>query len=313
MDTLTNKKDSTISPEALKSIVPCVNCGTTPEPFIVDTQDFEYGVKWSSMLVRCPKCHLVTQHPRISSDDISKLYPDNYFVHSAMSTKKSLYSLLKDKLDAKKINRINAYLPDGASAIEVGCGNGAFLRSLERSRPDLTLTGVDIVDPGIFENSNVTFLTGQLEDKDITENSIDLIFFDDLIEHVENPVTFLNVCHKLLKPGGVIFGITPDHGSLDRSMFQKYWAGYHYPRHTFLFDHHNIKQILNKTGFIDIKLKGSNGLWVKSIKNIVMELPATKKRGVIHYLLMIAFYPVDLFINMFMCHGEMSFVAHRNR
>jgi len=300
------------SSDDTSSIVPCVNCGAIPEPFIKNTLDYEYGIKWSSILVRCPNCKLVTQEPRIRSEDISKLYPVNYFVHSAASTKRGLYSFLKNKLDAKKINRINSYLPENAVALEVGCGNGAFLHSLEKARPDLTLTGVDIVDPGVFENSKVTFLTGQLEDKDIEESSVDLIFFDDLIEHVEDPVKFLNVCHRLLKPNGVIYGITPDHGSVDRLIFNKYWAGYHYPRHTFLFDHNNIRQILMKTGFTDIKLKGSNGLWVKSFKNIAVTLPATKKRGIIHYASMIAFYPVDLLINVFMCHGEMSFVAHRD-
>lgn len=304
MPTINDQQDTKVIP-------PCVNCGTTPEMFIEGTQDFEYGVEWSSSFVRCPKCGLVTQEPRILSEDIPKLYPDNYYVHSASSKKKGIYSILKKRLDNSKIKRLSDFLPKDGTIIEVGCGNGGFLLALEQARPDLSPIGIDIVDPGTLDDSNVKFYAGQLEQQTIESGSVDLIFFDDLLEHVENPVLFLEACHRLLKPNGVVFGITPDHASLDRLIFQKYWAGYHYPRHTFLFDHHNITQILNKANFGDVKLKGSNGLWVKSIKNITMTLPATKKRGLIHYGSMLAFYPLDLLINLFMCHGEMSFIARK--
>jgi len=291
-------------------IAPCVNCGRTPAPFIEKPQDYEYGVAWSTAFVRCPGCFLVTQEPRVRSQDIPKLYSANYFVHSEASTKNGLYSFLKKILDAKRINRLREYLPENGVLIEVGCGHGDFLRLLEKTRPDMSLTGVDIVDPGVFEGSSVKFYIGQLEDQKIESGSVDLIYSDALIEHVEDPVQFLKTCYRLLKPSGVVFGITPDHGSIDRLIFKKYWAGYHYPRHTFLFDHHNIIEILEKAGFTNVKLEGSNGLWAKSIKNITMTLPATKKRGIIHYGSMIAFYPVDLLINLFMCHGRMCFVAH---
>lgn len=294
-------------------VEPCVNCNSTPSVFIKGTKDYEYGVDWSSVLVKCSKCGLVTQEPRIRAEDIPKLYPDNYFVHSDSSKKKGIYSFLKKRLDRIKIGRLTRYLPENAVVIEVGCGNGGFLLALEQARPDLLPIGIDIVNPGTLDNSNVKFYTGQLEDQDIQESSVDLIFFDDLLEHVENPVVFLEACYRLLRPGGVVFGITPDHASVDRLLFQKYWAGYHYPRHTFLFDHHNIAQILRKSNFSDVKISGSNGLWVKSIKNIIMTLPATKKRGLVHYGLMLAFYPLDILINLFTCHGEMSFIAQKKR
>lgn len=299
------------NPQETQTIPPCVNCSSIPQPFIEDTQDYEYGVNWSSKFVRCNECGLVTQQPRIHNEDIPKLYPDNYFVHSASSKKKGIYSILKKRVDDSKIKRLSDYLPENGTIIEVGCGNGGFLLALEQARPDLNPIGIDIVDPGTLGDSNVTFYAGMLEEQSIESGTVDLIFFDDLLEHVEDPVKFLETCHRLLKPNGVIFGITPDHASLDRLLFKKYWAGYHYPRHTFLFDHHNIKQILHKAHFTDAKLKGSNGLWVKSIKNITMTLPATKKRGVIHYGSMIAFYPLDLLINLFTCHGEMSFIARK--
>lgn len=290
----------------------CVNCGATPVVFINPALDYEYGVEWRSILVRCPRCGLVAQSPRVRSEDIPRLYPANYYVHGESSRKSRLYRALKTRTDNKKIRRLLPFLPRDGKVVEVGCGDGSFLRSLERARPDLSLIGVDIVDPGAFRESSVTFFAGQLENVDLALGSVDLIFFDDLLEHVENPVRFLEVCYGILKPGGVVFGITPDHASLDRLLFRKFWAGYHYPRHTFLFDHHNIRQILEKTRFGNIRVRGSNGLWIKSLKNVFVTLPATKKRGLLHYGGMLVFYPIDLLINLFMCHGEMSFIATRS-
>lgn len=290
----------------------CINCGSSLQPFIDDIKDYEYGVKWSSVFVKCPKCGLVTQEPRVQGGEIPKLYPDSYFVHSSASLAISgIYGTLKNQLDKQKIRKVSNFLPEGGSFLEVGCGNGSFLKTLQRVRPDGILHGVDIKDPGALDASGIRFYKGLLEDARFETASMDVAFFDELIEHVEAPIAFLEECHRILRPKGIVYGITPDHLSLDRVLFGKYWAGYHYPRHTFLFDHHNLPQILSKAAFETISLKGSRGLWIRSMKNLLMKLPGTKKRGIAHYGGTILFYPVDMAINLFRCHGEMTFIARK--
>jgi hypothetical protein len=101
----------------------------------------------------------------------------------------------------------------------------------------------------------------------------------------------------------------PDHLSLDRFVFGRYWAGYHYPRHTFIFDHNNMRQILDRCGYRDVQLKGSYSFWSLSLRNIFIEGHGPRKRGLVHAAITIGMLPFDLFVNLFRCHGAMTFVA----
>jgi hypothetical protein len=109
----------------------------------------------------------------------------------------------------------------------------------------------------------------------------------------------------------VIVGITPDHLSLDRYLFGRYWAGYHYPRHTFVFNHRNIRTVLASAGFAVVRITGAHAYWYLSLANLLVELPGTKKRGLAFGAITALFGPFDLLINLFRVHGSMTFVGQR--
>jgi ubiquinone/menaquinone biosynthesis C-methylase UbiE len=155
------------------------------------------------------------------------------------------------------------------------------------------------------------FYKGQLENIDFGGRRFDVIYCSNLLEHVPDPFVFLRKCAALLHRGGVIYGVTPDHLSLDRYMMGRYWAGYHYPRHTFVFNHSNIGPILSKCGFERVRLRGSYSFWYLSFANRLVALPGAKKRGLAFAAVTALFLPLDLLINLFRCHGSMRFVAHR--
>lgn len=287
----------------------CINCGASLAALLDDVQDWEYGVAWSSRLVMCTKCGLVTHDPAIVSSQIEQLYPSNYLAHSAASRSKSIYGRLKALLGRLGARGVSREIPAGGSCLEVGCGNGSFLRVLTEVRPDIQVAGVDIADVGVSGVPNFTFYRGQLEDVDFGERRFDVVYCSNLIEHVPDPLRFLRKVAELLKPDGVIYGITPDHLSIDRFIFRRYWAGYHYPRHTFVFNHHNIVQILEKCGYRAPRVRGAYGFWYLSLANRFVELPGTKRRGLMFALVTAAFLPLDVLVNRFRCHGSMTFVA----
>jgi len=291
----------------------CLNCDGPLRRFIKDIEDYEYQVPWSSDLVICDGCGLVTHDPPITAEDVPTLYPDDYHAFGGGSEGRGLYWKLRRALAGFTLRKVLPRIPRGGSLLEVGCGNGSFLRLVSDARPDIKLHGVDIVDTGIEGIPNFTFHQGQLEAIEMPEGEMDVVYFNNLIEHVPDPVVFLRKCHTLLRPGGRVWGNTPDHLSLDRMLFGKYWAGYHYPRHTFLFSHENMGQVLEKAGLVDPEVRGSYAFWSLSLRNRLMDRPGPKRRGLGHAFITIGMLPIDLLINVFRCHGAMTFTAVKPR
>jgi hypothetical protein len=122
----------------------CINCGGELAPLLDDIEDWEYGVAWRSRLVECEACGLVTHDPPVMAHEIERLYPDNYLAHSPASRSKSLYGRLKSLLARLGVRGVAAEIPPGRCRLEVGCGNGAFLRVLMAARPD-----IEVFYPGL--------------------------------------------------------------------------------------------------------------------------------------------------------------------
>lgn len=102
-------------------------------------------------------------------------------------------------------------LPHGASVLDVGCGRGDFLKYLGRTRPDLTLTGIDLSPndpvPGIhFVQGD--FLTTPLA------GPFDAVVSLAVIEHVVDVQGFVARLQQLVKPGGRVTVMTLNESSL---------------------------------------------------------------------------------------------------
>jgi SAM-dependent methyltransferase len=290
-------------------VTACLHCGAEPRVLWSDIRDYEYGVPWRSQLLQCPSCGLVVHSPRITEADIPALYPATYHAHTGGAAGRGLYWRLRKLLARSTLRGLLPRIVQGGRLLEVGCGNGNFLKLVAEARPDVELHGVDIVDTGISGIERFTFHRGQLEQIDLPEAYFDAIYFSNLIEHVPDPFVFLRQCRSLLRPGGIVYGNTPDHLSLDRFLFGKRWAGYHYPRHTFLFDHRNMGEILRACGFSHVRLAGSYAFWSLSLKNVFREGHGPRGRGLGHAAITAATLPFDLAVNRVRCHGSMTFVG----
>lgn len=278
-------------------------------PFIDDIEDWEYGVEWKSKLIICDDCGLVSHDPEIRPDQISSLYPSNYLAHTPSSGSNGIYSRLKRMLAERTARKIAGHVPPNGVFLEIGCGNGHLMKVIASVRPDIRFVGVDIEQVPIDGLSNFEFYHGQFEDVDIEAHTADVIYCSNLIEHVPNPIVFASKIARTLKSDGVLLGVTPDHLSLDRYIMGKYWAGYHYPRHTFVFNHKNIVSLLERVEFESVRVKGSYSFWYLSLANRFMHLPGTRKRGISFALVTALFLPFDILVNLVRCHGSMTFFA----
>lgn len=117
----------------------------------------------------------------------------------------------------REIEIIKRYMTDGKSALEVGCGNGLATEKLCGLFRD-----IEVVEPS---SKNIELLKRRVPDvlchnvllDDYKSNrKFDFIFFLNVIEHVEDPISSLNALSNLIKDEGLIFISGPNCMSLNR-------------------------------------------------------------------------------------------------
>jgi len=126
-----------------------------------------------------------------------------------------------DPMDRLMIERemeiIARYRRDGVSALEVGCGDGLSTERLLALFPRM-----EIVEPA---SRNIELLRRRLPQARVheslledfhSEQCFDFIFFLNVIEHVEDPVSSLCQLTRLLRDEGLIFISAPNCMSLNR-------------------------------------------------------------------------------------------------
>jgi len=140
--------------------------------------------------------------------------------------------------------------------LEVGMGQGRFLRKIASFRPDARLFGVDISKTAIATARKDPLFKGNLkignaENLPYLNNSFDVVVIMDVLEHVNNPEKVISEVYRVLKPGGVFHLYVPCENqplTLDRilrrlgilSDFTKVNFG-----HTQYFTHDDIRKIVS--------------------------------------------------------------------
>jgi SAM-dependent methyltransferase len=109
--------------------------------------------------------------------------------------------------------RINALLSASDVVLDIGCGRGAFLedeiqyrRNLRNLRGKVTqVIGID-VNPASADNASIDEFKLIVDGQEwpIADNSIDLAFSDQVLEHIQNPDFFFQECKRVLKVGGYL-------------------------------------------------------------------------------------------------------------
>lgn len=248
----------------------CNICNSSRWDALFCAKDYEHGVPGAWKIVQCSSCGLVAQDPLPVQSEIAGFYPSSYSAYNS-DTIISWMCRVVFALDARRISRL---VPKNASILDVGCGNGMGLLAMRRLG-FTRLAGLEI-DPTAAQAAKASGLDvrcGELLDTDFADASFDLIRMGHVIEHVLDPMATLDRAYRLLKPGGVLMGETPNTDCLDWRIFKKYWGALHIPRHIFIFNDINLRRALQRANFHEIKM--GFGLrtvgWSAGVQNLLAD------------------------------------------
>ena len=133
-------------------------------------------------------------------------------------------------------------ISETGALLDVGCGNGAFLRAFGPSYPNWRLEGLELDARNQAMIESIPGVT-KLHACPIEglKTRYDLIALIHVLEHIPDPIHYLQSLSSLLKPGGLLLIEVPD---LERSPFDILIAD-----HCTHFTDSSLSRVVGKAGF----------------------------------------------------------------
>jgi len=154
------------------------------------------------------------------------------------------------------------YLEDMAPGklLEVGCGNGHFLR--EATAAGWQAVGIDF-DPNAIAAAQmipaVQALVGDLLSMGFADGMFDAVVMNNVIEHLPMPDSVFKECQRILRPGGRLVMVTPSTRSLGYREYGQDWRGLEVPRHLHLFSPETLEGFARAAKFTQVATFSSAG------------------------------------------------------
>ena len=225
-----------------------------------------YNRKWvRSSFVKCKHCSLIFQNPQEDQGKTSERYGQEYFDYEKKN-ETNFFHLIELTLNDFNIFSL---IPEKSDILEIGCATGLFLKFMKEK--GYNPVGVEICGDSAeygIKNHGVNILNCRLEEA-VFDRQFDFIHFSHLIEHLNDPFSFLKIVYGLLKPGGYAVVTTPNSSGIFADIFYEDWRCI-VDDHLFLFNKSNLKRCVNDAGFdiCDIRTWGGipAGKYIKLLK-----------------------------------------------
>jgi len=257
--------------------VECPLCHLKPKPFAVDYQGFQ--------LCRCEKCGLQFVTPRLSFEQLSeKVYNESYFPEydkfSEAEAKAYLFNF------ARQLEKYERFLGRKGKILDIGCGNGAFLRYAESQGWEIA--GADIGLAPDARRMNCPLWEGRLQDIDFGGARFDVVRLNHVLEHTQNPLDELKIVRELLNPGGILYVAVPNIAGLSPriknlqsrlKLKSRVWRHYASMHHLFFFAPKTLKRVIEGAGFrvleweTPVPKKPNQNPLVESLYRYLLEKP----------------------------------------
>jgi 2-polyprenyl-3-methyl-5-hydroxy-6-metoxy-1,4-benzoquinol methylase len=235
----------------------CSHCGSGAFTIAATGKDYIYhGTNGEYAYAQCSECAHFYLNPRPEITELALMYPSNYGTFSnRFQGRKNLLALAKSIVNQRRLKGVLASLPQGARALDVGCGNGELLVALHSARPDLELTGLDSHFPRdtrqSLESNGIGLIESPLESAQLPQTPFDLIILLQLVEHLWEPEESLRLLVGSLASGGRLLIETPNTDGWDRRFFSRgAWGGYYFPRHLNLYNYDRLAEMLQRIGLV---------------------------------------------------------------
>jgi 2-polyprenyl-3-methyl-5-hydroxy-6-metoxy-1,4-benzoquinol methylase len=204
-------------------------------------------------VVRCAGCRLYYLTPRVSESDLIRHYSRDYFAggdrnYADYSGQEAALRITFRQLLRQMAKRELT----GGALLEIGCGYGYLL---DEAGPFFDRrVGTDFSPQAAAQANQKAdrVYAGGIEQVRVGE-SFNCIIATQVIEHVYQPIQFLESLRGHLVKGGSLLLTTPNMGGFWRRLMGRRWPSLKIPQHVQFFEKQTLSALLRHAGFSDVQ------------------------------------------------------------
>ena len=177
-----------------------------------------------------------------------------------------LWERLPDELEPPEFERRLAFLRDhvrpGDRALDIGCGTGDFTAALAQA--GAVAVGVDVAQAALerarARHPSLDFRLVPIEGPlPFEDNSFELVWASEVIEHVADTAQWLSEVRRVLAPAGQLLVTTPSHGRLRVAISGMDRFSEPLGDHLHLYTKASLQTLLEEFGFSEVEVRAVEG------------------------------------------------------
>jgi len=264
--------------ESLRRDLPCVACGSKNIKKQFSKHGFEYAL--------CGECETVYQTPRPTIDAFEEFYRNSessrYWAEVFFP---SVAEARREKIFKPRVQRLSSMCDDlgieVSKLIDVGAGYGIFLDEWRTIKPNTELLAIEpsVSLSGECRKKGLNVVESIVENVTGYDDFADLVVCFEVLEHVYDPLEFVNVLKKLARPGGYIFLSTLCIDGFDLKMLWDKSTQISPPHHINFHSVKGFELLFQRAGLIDVNITTPGQLDVDIVNNFVQSNPNALKNN----------------------------------
>jgi SAM-dependent methyltransferase len=239
-----------MSRRSVPTTLVCCVCGTRDAAFWRRAGDHLLGGPRCFQAVRCRRCGTVRLDPRPSPDEMAAHYVPTTYARADDSD--SGVGERLDETNRRTAMRFAGWAGDTVDrrVLDIGCGDGRFMRQMELLGWRAEGLEVDPVAAGLArDRTGAVVHEGPIDSAGLPAQSFGLVSLVHVLEHVPDPRATLESVRDLLVDGGWVGIALPNVASAEASLFRSCWYPLDLPRHYWGFTPHSLTRLAEDCGF----------------------------------------------------------------
>ncbi len=225
------------------------------EPLFVG-RDVLFDFPGEFPVMRCRRCGLTYNNPRVPPDEIHRFYGADYHAHDAMSPTSRRCGTAETavpQVDRRRRGGLAAWDRverfGGARLLDVGCGGGSYLARMQGRGWDVL--GVDPM-PRAVEScraSGVPAMLGTVPGVDLGGRRFELFTLRASLANLPAPRATLAALREYAAPGAVLIASAFNSDGWLARRCGPLWPGWDLPRQYCHYAPHTMRRLLETTGW----------------------------------------------------------------